>query len=320
VVIDCQSHLYVPAVLDRLATRTGDFRVYWKGEHRYVQMGAWHRRVFAGHSDVDAMIARMDANGVTLATISINDPGPEWFDSDSGTVASLCNDFIAGCVRRHPTRLRGLCVLPLNDVEASLAEFDRCVNTLGMRGLLLYTNIAGRFPDEPVYRPIFQRAVEHDVPVLLHPAKPVTLDATAAYELASGVGNMLEDTIALSRLIMSGLLDELPALKLVCPHLGGALPFIIGRLDHQTQVLRRGPKLRRKPGEYLRDVWFDIVSPLPEAIEFMHRLVGHERLLFASDYPWVAHEVILETLRKANIPPDHREAILHRNAQRLFRL
>jgi hypothetical protein len=202
--IDCQSHLYVPAVLNLLEQRSADPRLYRKGGDRYVQMGAWHRRVFAQHTDVDATVATMDANGIALTALSINDPGPEWFGEDAPRVAWMCNDFIADTVRRHPTRFIGLGVLPLLQIEAALVELDRCINELGMRGILLYTNLAGQFPDEPQFRPLFARAVELDIPILLHPAKAVTIDAVQAYEMTSTLGNMFEDTIALTRLIMSG--------------------------------------------------------------------------------------------------------------------
>ena len=112
-----------------------------------------------------------------------------------------------------------------------------------------------------------QRAAELGLPVLLHPAKPLTTEFVKGYEMTSSLGNMFDNTIALTRLLMSGLLDELPKLKLVCPHLGGTLPYISGRMDHQVTVLKRSTQtLQRKPSEYLRDIYMDIVSPLPEAI------------------------------------------------------
>jgi predicted TIM-barrel fold metal-dependent hydrolase len=190
-----------------------------------------------------------------------------------------------------------------------------------MKGILLYTNLAGRFPDEPEFRPLFARAVELDLPLLLHPAKPVTIEQVKAYEMTSSLGNMFDDTIALTRIIMSGILDEFPKLKLVCPHLGGALPFIIGRLDHQTQVLKRGPKnLKRAPSDYLRRVWLDIVSPQPLAMKFGYDFMGADRLLFSSDHPWVEPKLIRDALESLNLPPAEMEKIFITNARRLFRL
>ncbi|MES1213851.1 MAG: amidohydrolase family protein [Singulisphaera sp.] len=319
--IDCQSHLFCPEILALLEKRTEDPLVYRQGNDRFVKMGDWHRKVLPNHTDVAAKLATMDAAGIDVTALSINDPGPEWFGDDGPAMARVMNDFIADIVRQHPTRFVGLFVLPLQDLKASEIELDRCVNTLGMKGLLLYTNLAGHFPDEPAYRPIFARAEALEIPVFLHPAKPLTTDVVKGYEMTSSLGNMFENTIALTRIIMSGLLDQHPKLKLVCPHLGGTLPYIIGRLDHQTQVLKRGPKyLTRKPSDYLQQVWFDIVSPLPPAMQFCCDMFGTDRLLFASDHPWVEPQLILDGLTSLKLPDNAQAAILGGNARRLFQL
>jgi len=240
--IDCQSHLFCPEVVALLEKRSTDPLIYRKGGDRFVKMGDWHRKILPKHMDIAAKLADMNAAGIDKTALSVNDPGPEWFGTDGPAVARLMNNFVADIVHQHPSRFLGLCVLPLQETAPALAELERCVGTLGMKGILLYTNLAGRFPDEPQFRPLFARAVDLDVPILLHPAKPVTTDVVKGYEMTSSLGNMFDNTIALTRIIMSGLLDQFPRLKLVCPHLGGTLPYIIGRLDHQTQVLKRGPK------------------------------------------------------------------------------
>jgi len=159
------------------------------------------------------------------------------------------------------------------------------------------------------------------LPILLHPAKPLTIEFVKGYEMTSSLGTMFDNTIALTRIIMSGILDQYPRLKLVCPHLGGTLPYIIGRLDHQTQVLKRGPKnLTRAPSEYHRQVWLDIVSPLPSAMRYSYDFMGAKRLLFASDHPWVEPSLILEDLRSLKLPEADEKLILSQNAAALFSL
>jgi len=190
-----------------------------------------------------------------------------------------------------------------------------------MKGILLYTNLAGKFPDEPQFRWLFNRAMELDWPVLIHPALPVTTPQVKDYEMISTLGNMFDDTIALTRLILSGILEALPKLKLVCPHLGGTLPYIIGRLDHQTQVLKRGPKdLTRAPSEYLKQVWLDIVSPLPLAMRFAYDLLGANRLLYSSDHLWVDPKLIRDGLISLKLPTVDENLILFANARQLFRI
>ncbi|HUR59528.1 MAG TPA: amidohydrolase family protein [Opitutaceae bacterium] len=319
--IDCQSHLFCPEILALMEKRQTDPRVFTREGVRYVQMGDWLRKIPPLYVDVDAKLATMDANGIALTALSINDPGPEWFGADGPAVAQMLNDFVAGVVRKHPTRFFGLCVLPLQDVRASLAELDRCVRRLGMKGILLYTNLAGKFPDEPEFRPLFARAVELDIPVLLHPAKPITIEFVKGYEMTSTLGNMFDNTIALTRLLMSGILDEFPRLKLVCPHLGGTLPYIVGRLDHQVQVLKRGPRnLTRAPSEYLRSIWLDVVSPLPLAIKFGHEFIGPDRLLFSSDHPWVEPSAIIDCVRAAGLSATDEAKLYSGNARKLFRV
>jgi predicted TIM-barrel fold metal-dependent hydrolase len=112
-----------------------------------------------------------------------------------------------------------------------------------------------------------------------------------------------------------------PKLKLVCPHLGGTLPYLIGRVDHQTQVLKRGAEhITRPPSAYLKNVWLDIVSPLPMAIRYGYDFVGPDSLLYASDHPWVAPGLILDCLRNLRLPAEDEQKALGGNARRLFKL
>lgn len=319
--IDCQSHLFCPAAIELMEKRKTDPSVYTVDGVRILRMGDWYRKIPAHYTDVNVKLAAMDAAGIARTALSINDPGPEWFGPDGPIVAQLYNDFVADTVRQHPTRFFGICVLPLQDMRASLTELDRCVHQLGMKGILLYTNLAGKFPDEPEFRPLFARAVELDIPILLHPAKPITTEFVKAYELTSTLGNMFDNTIAITRLLMSGILDEFPTLKLVCPHLGGTLPYIVGRLDHQVGVLKRGPRnLTRLPSEYLKGIWMDVVSPLPLAVKFGHDFIGPDRLLYSSDHPWVDPTLIVDTVKAAGLPADSEQKLFSVNARKLFRL
>jgi aminocarboxymuconate-semialdehyde decarboxylase len=318
--IDCQSHLLIPDVVDFMKKRKADPSVYEKDGFLWIKMGDWHRRILPNHMDIQAKIAAMDANDINITALSINDPGPEWFGEDGPEVANLMNNFIAGVTKKYPERFTGLCVLPLQDSDASEKELNRCITELGLRGILLYTNLTGSWPDEPQFRWLYSKAVEFDVPVLLHPAKPTTTEQVKGYNLTSLMGNMFENTIALARIIASGLLDEHSGLKLICPHLGGTLPYIAGRFDHQVTVLKRSNQnLKLKPSEYLRKIYFDIVSPLPQAIKFAVEFMGVDRLLFGSDHPWVDPKLIIECLKSLNLPREDEEKILGENARKLFK-
>jgi len=319
--VDCQSHLFFPEMLDLMRRRKTGPLVYDEDGTTYLRMGDWLRKVPPLYLDVDAKLASMDANGIAITLLSTNDPGPEWFGDDGPVVAQVIHDSLAGVIANHPTRFRGLCTLPLQNEKAAAGELDRCVKKLGFVGILLYTNLAGAWCDEPQFHWLYARAEELGVPVLLHPAKPMTTEQVKGYELTSTLGNMFENTIALARIIASGLLDRHPKLKLVCPHLGGTLPYICGRMDHQLSVLKRGPQnLQRKPSEYLRGIYMDIVSPLPEAMRFALDFCGEDKLLFSSDHPWVQPEEILEPLHELKLPAATAAKVLYNNAHQLFRL
>lgn len=319
--VDCQSHLFFPEVLELMRRRRTEPLVYDRDGTTYLKMGDWLRKVPPAYTSVEAKLASMDAHGIGVTLLSTNDPGPEWFGDDGPAVAQILHDSLAGVIARYPGRFRGLCTLPLQNQPAAAAELDRCVRKLGFVGILLYTNLAGSWCDEPPFHWLYARAEELGVPILLHPAKPMTTEQVKGYELTSTLGNMFENTIALARIIAAGLLDRHPRLQLVCPHLGGTLPYICGRMDHQLRVLKRGPQnLARKPSEYLRSIHLDIVSPLPEALRFAVDFSGTDRLLFSSDHPWVEPAEILGPLRSLGLPAAAEAAILRDNARRLFRL
>jgi predicted TIM-barrel fold metal-dependent hydrolase len=320
-IVDCQSHLFFPEVIELMRKRKTDPLVYDRDGTTYLKMGDWLRKVPPQYLSVEAKLASMDKSGIGITLLSNNDPGPEWFGDDGPAVAQVIHDSLASVIAKHPTRFRGLCTLPLQNEAAASAELDRCVKKLGFVGILLYTNLADAWCDEPQFHWLYARAEELGVPILLHPSRPMTTEQVKGYELTSTLGNMFENTIALARIIASGLLDKHPKLKLVCPHLGGTLPYICGRMDHQLHVLKRGPQnLERKPSEYLRSIYMDIVSPLPEAMRFALNFSSADRLLFSSDHPWVQPAEILEPLRSLQLAPADEAKILAENAQRLFQL
>ena len=319
-IIDCQSHLFAPELLAYMEQRKEPPLIYAKEGRRFLVVGDWHRPMVSG-IDLAAKLAAKDAAGIQLTALSTNDPGPEQFSAEGPAVARMIHDFLADVVQQHPTRFFALATLPLQDRAAAEAELDRCVGTLGMKGVLLYSNIAGKFPDEPEFRWLFRAAEERDIPLLLHPPYPVCYEQTKGYNLTGGLGLMFDTTIALTRIILSGILDEHPKLKLVCPHVGGALPYLIGRIDHQVTVLKRvSLNLKQRPSDYLRTIYFDAVNALPTVIRFGLDVVGPERMLYSSDHPWVEPQFIIDNICSLKLPLEQEEMIFHGNAKKLFKL
>lgn len=320
-IVDCQSHLFVPGLISLMEKRKTSPYVYRKDGGTFIVVNDWVRRLMPKHMDVEAKLADMDAAGIHMTALSINDPGPELFGDDGPAVARMAHDWIGDIIRKHPKRFFGLMTLPLQDMDAALAEAERCTSQLGFKGILLYSNLAGEFPDEPKFRPLFDYAQRAGLPILLHPAYPTTYQQTKGYEMAAGLGLMFDETIALARIILSGIPDQYPKLKLVCPHVGGALPYLIGRLDHQTMVLKRGADhIRKPPSEYLKQIWFDTVSPLGMAIKYGIDFAGPGRMLYSSDHPWVDPQMILGLVKGLKLSPEVEAGVLGGNAKALFKL
>jgi predicted TIM-barrel fold metal-dependent hydrolase len=190
-----------------------------------------------------------------------------------------------------------------------------------MKGILLNSNLNGHFPDEEPYRPVFAAAERRGVPILLHPAHPVTLDVTQDYDMSTMLGMMFDTTIALCRLILSGVLDQHTSLKLVAPHVGGALPYLIGRIDYQTTVFTRGAAhIHLRPSEYLKRVWFDTVTQIGLAIRFALDFAGAGKLMYASDHPWVEPQAIIDAVESAGASPEQEDQIYSQTARQLFGL
>jgi predicted TIM-barrel fold metal-dependent hydrolase len=319
--VDCQSHLFIHELVSLMEKRKASPYVYRKDGGVYIVVNDWVRRLMPKHMDVEAKLADMDASGIGLTALSINDPGPELFGKEGPAVARLVNDAIGEIAKAHPRRFFGLMVLPLQDMEASLAEMERCAGKLGMKGILLYSNLDGAFPDEDRFRPMFAQAERMDLPVLLHPAYPMTYQATKGYEMATMLGLMFDTTIALGRIILSGILDRYPRLKLVCPHVGGALPYLVGRMDHQTMVLKRGAQnIGKPPSEYLKQVWFDTVSPIGLAVKYGIDFAGPGKMLFSTDHPWVDPEIIVDVVKRLHLAPETEAMVMGGNARALFKL
>ena len=186
-----------------------------------------------------------------------------------------------------PTRFAAFGVLPLPHVDASLAELERCLDTLGMVGINLGCSIAGRQIDDPALEPIFAELDRRGTTVFFHPIGDLLPgDLGAAYGLDWLVGAPFEDTLTALRLVLSGLSDRYSNAKYVIPHLGGTIPFLFARIH------RRSPDLAASLGK----LYYDTVSHATPALACTCEAVGPSRLLYGTDYPYGREELFFRCL------------------------
>ena len=232
----------------------------------------------------------MDRMGVDVQVLSVAPPQfYYWADPALGwRLARLQNDHLAELVAKHPDRFSGLATVPLQDADAAVAELDFAVTELGLRGVEICTNVNGLDLDDGRFLPFFARASELGVVVLIHPHGFTQGDRLMDYYLTNVIGNPLESTIAVTRLIHGGVLEDLPDLRLCVAHGGGYLPFYASRMDH---AWRERPEGRhhipdRPPSSYLRQVFVDCLVYDPAHLGFLVQQMGADRVVVGTDYPY----------------------------------
>jgi aminocarboxymuconate-semialdehyde decarboxylase len=276
-----------------------------------------------GYHDLDRRLQDMDRQGVTIHALSLMPPMVYWADAELGQkLARVVNDAMAEAVRALPDRLVGLATLPLQAPDAAVAEVGRAVTGLGLRGVYLGTNVRGADLDDPSLTPVFQRIAELQVPVFLHPLNVLGAPRVGAYYLHNLLGNPFDTAMAGARLIFGGVLDRFPSLRVCLPHAGGALPYLLGRLDRGHSVRPECRHLPRPPSAYVDRFFFDTIAHSPDALRYLIGLVGADRVMLGSDYCFdMGYEDPVGALRAVEpLSEGDRTRILGGNAMRLLGL
>lgn len=268
-------------------------------------------------------LKEMDKAGVDLQVLSLNPPMVYWADAQLGSrLARVYNDDLAAAVAARPDRLAGLATVPLQDVPAAVAELGRAIGELGLRGVYIGSHICGKDLDHPDLLPFFAKAAALGIPVFIHPIDVVGGDRVRPYYLHNGLGNPFDTAVAAARLIFGGVLDRFPRLRVCLAHAGGALPYLIGRLDrvHRARSEARG-NVRRAPSTYLRRFYFDTITHHVLALQFLVSLVGADRVVLGSDYRFdMGLPDPVKAVGAVRLARADREAILGGAAAKLLKL
>lgn len=276
-------------------------------------------------------IADMDAAEIGMQIFSPAAAGLELLEA--ATAASLAkdtNDKLAAAAESHPTRFAAFATLALQNPESAAAEFERCIQRLGFKGALLNGTTGGLFLDNMKFTPILEAAQSLDVPIYLHPGvppKPVRdiyyagLPGQLGYVLSTaGFGWHAETAVHSLRLILSGVFDRFPALKIIIGHMGEGLPFSMARSD---AILTAGAKhLKQRLADYFHQNFYVTTSGFFTVPPFLCALeiVGADRLLFSVDYPFSPNTLGRDFLDNLPVSPADKEKIAHSNAEKLLKL
>ncbi|MBX3356364.1 MAG: amidohydrolase [Phycisphaeraceae bacterium] len=224
---------------------------------------------------------------------------------DALDLSRMLNDHIAGVVAAHPNRFAALGTVPMQDVELACRELDRCLDELRLPGVQIGSNVNGTNLGDPLLRPFFAHAAVRGAAIFIHPWEMVGRDRMPTYWLPWLVGMPAETALAVASVVMSGMLDALPTLRLCFAHGGGSFPFTLGRIqkgfDERPDLCQTDTTT--PPREAARRLYFDTLVHDARALRFLIDVAGPRRLALGSDYPFPLGEARPgELLRSLELP------------------
>ena len=328
-VVDVHSHLYPRAYLERLKRRTEIPRVVGSAGHeRFAifpeEIGpAGGRPMGPEYWDVEAKLDAMTRHGIDRAIWSLGNP---WLDPiparESVELARSLNEAFEGLAGQTGDRVLGLGVLPNDDVAAAVREIDWIAGRPGLRGVISGSRPCGRAPDDKELEPMWGALEASGLVFFLHPHYAVGLSELTGYghTLPVSLGFPFETTVALARMALSGVLDRHPDIRILAAHGGGALPYLIARLDAGWRSPDRSSvALDRPPSEALRGIYMDAVLYHSRALLTTIDFVGTDHVLFGTDQPFSISDPSAN--REAiSVGQEDAERILSGNAIQLFDL
>jgi len=274
-------------------------------------------------------LKEMDEAGIDMQVLSHSSPAVQNLDPDKAIpMARAMNDRLHEFIQGEPRRFAGFAALPTSDPDAAADELERAVVKLGLKGAMVHGLTRGRFFDERQFWPIFERAQTLDVPLYLHPSRPHPAVIEAYYKeyvaqnpalLTAGWGYTVETATQGVRLVLSGVFDAYPRLKIILGHLGEGLPFLLWRIDHAlSRPGNRDPRFRE---QFCEHVYITTSGNFSDPALLCCILeMGVDRILFSVDWPFVPNMLGTTWINGVSLAKADKLKILGGNARRLLRI
>ncbi len=290
-------------------------------------------KIFKQLIDVDkGRIDAMDQAGIDVQVLSLFSPGVEQMEPSMAVeISKDANDYIAGAIKRHPTRLAGFATLPTAVPDTASDELERMVKEHDFKGAIINGHTNGRYLDDEFFWPILESAEKLKVPIYLHPTLPPKSVIEASYTgnfsqevstlLARNAwGWHLETALHILRIILGGVFDQYPDLQFIIGHMGEGLPFMQQRID--DSLPQETINLEHPVSTYLQKNVNYTFSGLNYNQTFLNLFLemGVDRIMFSTDYPFIPMEDTMKFLDQLPVSKADKEKIAHGNAERLLRM
>ena len=318
--LDRHTHFYTQGFFQKIRETGGDFSFTTDPNGRPIitYNGARFFGVQPAMTDVSKRLEDMDRVGIDVEVVSLSTPNVFFADAKGQPdVAKMMNDAYAELIAKHPKRFKAFASIQMDAPDAALKELNRAINSLKLNGVILLSNIRGAALTDKRYRPFFEEANRMRLCIVLHPMLPANAEPFKEYVLGPIIGFPFDTTLAVARMCFDGMLKDFPDIKWIIGHAGGAVPFLMERMDSgyrdfaETKV-----KLDQLPSFYLKRLYYDTVTFSPHNLNMLRDMVGADHMLMGSDYPHLlgSIEKSISSIESLAIPQAEKQRILGGNA------
>ena len=326
-IVDSHFHWWPRSIFEELCKRStgypraehndrGGYNV-WTGE-KGGPSGGW-----AEWFDLDKLMAHENSQGYETDVVCSTGPFSAFFSEISAAeglhFSQMWNEEMAAVQKMHAGHLWATAVVPMQDTKLAIDELERAINKLGLIGVNVPGSIgqAGRIDAERL-EPFYDRVEQLGVPIFLHPTDAAFSDILEGCNgaLYNSLGRVIDVSVAAYRLVLSGIMERHPDLKVFMSHTGGALPYQAGRMDKNSKAA----KLPKDPSVYLRRFYTDTVSPHAIGVKFAIEFYGVDHVMYGDDYPCWHPEGALAVLNEIGLAREDQEKIMNSNARRILGL
>jgi aminocarboxymuconate-semialdehyde decarboxylase len=273
-------------------------------------------------TDPARRIEDMDRVGIDVEVLSLSTPNVYFAPPErQAEVARLVNDAYADLAARHPKRFKGFASIPMDDPDAALRELERALDELRMNGVIVLSNINGRALSDPRYRPFFVECDRRRVCVFIHPMIPASAEPFAEYVLGPIIGFPFDTTLAVARLCYAGVFRELPNIRWILGHLGGAVPYLMERMDNGWRDFAEcRANIDELPSVYLKRLYYDTVSFSAASLRLARELVGADHMVMGSDYPHLLGSIdrAVSSIESLDLPSAEKDRIFSGTARAIL--
>ena len=318
--LDLHTHYYPEIFFQMIRDTPSEFSFAKDPTGRTIitHRGARFFGVTAPMSDPNKRLEDMDRVGIDVEVISLSTPNIFFSDETrQPEVARTLNDAYAELIAKHPTRFKGFASIPMDAPDAALDELHRAIDNLKLNGVVLLSNIRGRALTSPAYRPFFEEANRMNLCIFLHPMLPANPEPYTEYVLGPLVGFPFDTTLAVARMCFDGMLRELTNIRWVIGHLGGAVPYLMERLDSGYRDFAEcRVNIDQPPSTYLKRLYYDTVTFSSYNLRMARDLVGVDHMVMGSDYPHLLGSIerSVSSIQELGIPEYEKEKIFSETA------